>query len=83
MEACVAEIIEWIRKNMLKHTDEKTNVLVISTPFFTDRLHETHVRIGDAIVQASESAHNLDVIFDNSLEMSNHIKTVRRAPLYS
>ena len=79
MEKCVGEIREWMRKNMLKLNDEKTEVLVISTPYFTDRLHETHLRIGDANVQASESARNLGVIFDNTLDMSNHIKTVCRA----
>ena len=78
MEKCVGEIREWMRKNMLKLNDEKTEVLVISTPYFTDRLHETKLRIDDTGVQASESARNLGVIFDNNLDMSNHIKTVCR-----
>ena len=56
---------------MLKF-NEKTEVLVISTPYRTDRLHE----IGDIGVQVGESACNLCVIFDNNLDMSNHIKTV-------
>ena len=60
-------------------TDEKTEVLVTSTNCFTDRVHESQVRFGDAGSQASESARNLGVIFDNDLEMSNHIKTVCRA----
>ena len=79
MEKCVSEIREWMKKNMLKLNDEKTEVLVISTPYFTERLHETHLIIGDDSVQASESARNLGVIFDNTLDMSNHIKTVCRA----
>ena len=41
-----------------------------------DRLHETQLRIGDAGVQAIESARNLGVIFDNNVDMSNHMKTV-------
>ena len=32
-------------------------------------------RLSDAGVQASESAHNLGVIFDNNLDMCNHTKT--------
>ena len=40
-----------------------------SIPFF---------RIGGASVQTSESARNLGMIFDNSVEMSSHIKTVCR-----
>ena len=61
---------------MLKLNVDKMEVLFISTPFFTDMLHKTHIIIGDASVQASESA--LGVIFDNSLEMLNHINTVCR-----
>ena len=67
MEECVAEIREWMRKNMLKLNDDKTEVLVISLPPFIERLHETHIRIGYANVQASESARNHGVIFDNGL----------------
>ena len=78
MEKCVCENREWMRKNMLKLNDEKTEVLVISTTNFTDRLHEPQLRIGDASAQVSESAHNRGVIFDNNFYMSNHIKTVCR-----
>ena len=78
MEKCVGENREWMRKNMLKLNDERTEVLVISTPYFTDRLHAIQLRIGDAGVQASESTHNLGVIFDNNLDIFIHIKTLCR-----
>ena len=51
-----------------------TKVLVISTPFFTDMLHETRIRIGDVSVQANESACNFGVMFDGSFEMSSHMQ---------
>ena len=54
----------------------KTEVLVISTHYLVERLHETQLRIDDTGVEASESAHNLGVIVDNNLEMTNRIKTV-------
>ena len=57
-------------------SDDKTEVLAISTPLFTHRLHETCIKIGDVRVEASESACSRGVIFNNSLEMSNHIMTV-------
>ena len=77
MEECVAEIKKWMRKNMLKLND-KTEVLVLSTLFFSDRLHEIHIIIGNASVQAGESVRNLGVIFDSSPEMSNHTRRVCR-----
>ena len=76
MEECVGDIREWMMKNMLKLNDEKTEVLVISTPYFTDKLKETNLRVGDASVRANESARNLVVMFDNTLDMSDHIKTI-------
>ena len=33
-----------------KLNDGKTELLAISTPCFTERLHETHLRIGDGSV---------------------------------
>ena len=59
--------LEWMRKNRLKLNDEKTEVVIISTPYFTDRLHEAQLRIGDAGVQARESARKLGMIFDNTI----------------
>ena len=64
---------------MLKLSDEKTKSCVIFTPYVTDRLHETQIRIGDAGVQENDSARNIGVIFENNPDMSNHIKTVCRA----
>ena len=43
-----------------------------------NNLPNIYLRIGDTTIQASESARNLVVIFENSLTMSNHIKIVYR-----
>ena len=40
---------------MLKLNDEKTKVVVLYNPYFTDMLYETQLIIGDAVFQASES----------------------------
>ena len=66
----LAEITEWMWKNMLKLNEEKIEVLVIPNSYYTDRLHETELRIGGAGVQASESACNLGMLFDSHLDMS-------------
>ncbi len=78
MEERLGEIRVWMMKNMLKLNDVKTEVLVISTPYFTEKLKESHLRVGDASVRARESAHNIGVMFDNNLDMSDYIKTVGR-----
>ena len=59
MEECAVEIREWMMNNMLKRKDEKTEVLVISSPHFTEKLKEIHPRVGDASVRVNESARNL------------------------
>ncbi len=79
MEKCVCEIKEWMKQNMLKLNDDKTEVLVMSTPYFNSRFRGTQMKIGDADVQVNDSARNLGVIFDNNLDMSDHIRTVCRA----
>ena len=57
------QIRESMRTNVVKLNDKKTEILLISTPYVTDDLHETQLRIVDAGVQGSESARNLGVIF--------------------
>ena len=47
---------------MLKLNDEKTEVLVMSTPYFTNGLNGTQQRIGDTDGQPNESVCNNDVI---------------------
>ena len=51
MEESVGEIRVWMMKNMLKLNDEKTEVLVLSTLYFSDRLQETQLRTGDTSVE--------------------------------
>ena len=46
---------------------------MMSSSLPIDRIHETQLRIGDDGVQASTS---VGVVFDNNLDMSNHINTV-------
>ena len=82
VEKGISDINEWMRKNMRKLSDDKTEVLVISSPYFTDGLYGTHLRIVDVGVQTSEPVHNLDVIFGNNLDISNHIKSVCMASFY-
>ena len=69
VEECVDGIMAWMKKNMLKLTDEKTEDLAIITPNFTDRLQETHLEVGDASVRAGRSARNFGAIFHNTLTL--------------
>ena len=64
---------------MIKLEEGKTEVLFISTPYFTDMLKEYNLRVGDATVRAIESARNIGVMFDSNLDMSDNIKSVCRA----
>ena len=79
MESCITDVKFWMTKNKLKLNDDKTEVLVISSPrlSLTVPLPES-VTVGNTTVKCSNSAKNLGVILDSHLTMQKHVMTVIR-----
>ena len=78
MEQCVSEIRQWLSCNTLKLNDDKTEVLLISTPFFCNKFPAMNIKVGDTSVKASHYVRNLGVLVDQKIDMSDHIKSVCR-----
>ena len=64
---------------MLKLNDDKTEFLVVSSKSLGVEDAELTLNIGDCRVHSTDKARNLGVIFDNKLNMENHISQVCRA----
>ena len=65
-----------MKNNMLKLNDDKTDVLYIASPHFKKQLQSPVFAVDKTTVNASVSARNIGVIFDESLNMSEHISSV-------
>ena len=68
------------RKNMLKLNEEKTELLIILPRSAHGRTFP--IAVGDAIVQPSECARNLGVIFDHAMSLQQHVDSLCRSAFY-
>ena len=59
--------------NMLKLTDDKTEVLLIHSNNSLNHLSSVSVKVGNASVTSSKSVTNLGCIFDRRLNMNDFI----------
>ena len=81
MEACVRDIDLWMLCNRLKLNQDKTEVLIFSSPY-RPRPSLDNLTIVDEIVACSPMARNIGVVFDNSLSMVSHVNAVCKSAFF-
>ena len=80
LEACIAEIRQWMSTNFLKLNESKTEFLILSSPHDVTKLPESsEMSIGDVVVSNTNSARNIGAIFDCHLHMVDHVSALCRA----
>ena len=68
-------------RNKLKINDEKTEFLIISSPYMKFNI-DCSLKIGNTCVQPSDSCKNLGVIMHNNLSMERHVANVCKNKLF-
>ena len=76
IEKCVADIKSWMAANKLKLNDEKTELIMFTTPRMHSRIQDNHIQIANAKIQSAHSARNLGVFLDENMTMAEHIKKI-------
>ena len=76
MEDCVSDIKDWMCHNKLKLNDDKTDMLVITSPRLQSRVPISSMTIGEIEVPASPIARNLGTTFDCVMNMEKHINNI-------
>ena len=67
MERCVADIRNWMRHNMLKLNDDKTELIVFVSRYNQHLYSDVSMMVGNTTVK------NLSVIFDQLMSMRQHV----------
>ena len=80
IESCVAEVKEWMLRNMLKLNSDKMEFLL----FLPNNLKHTdipfpHVTIGSDSISTSSTAKNLGVLSDDNLSLEQYITGMVKA----
>ena len=82
MERCVISIRQWMKTNMLKLNDDKTEILIIRPKSAHQHLLPESVRIGNTNVTPNTHARNLRVTFDCNVSLERHVTNISRTPYY-
>ena len=72
LESCIQNVQIWMRTNLLKLNDEKTEFLIIGTPQQLAKVRTTSLKIGTDQIQCSESACSLGYFFDSTMKSCSH-----------
>ena len=75
---CISDIRTWMISNKLKINDDKTEFLFVRSPRLSANDNVT-ITVGSEDITPSKSAKNLGVMFDNHMDMGEHIAAVCRS----
>jgi hypothetical protein len=76
MEACINDIRQWMRQNKLKLNEDKSELLILTSPRLAHKVSINSIRIGDSVVHASSEAKNLGATFDHTLCHTQHVTSL-------
>ena len=80
---CVEDVRIWMTQSLLKLNEDKTEFLVISSPYYQELVRHTTLKVGDAVISSSEQCRNLGVIFDSKMNLKQHVSSVCRSAFSS
>ena len=81
LEHCIADI-RLMTQNLLQLNDNKTNILYLASPHCFKSLKTPALQMGASSITPNGSVTNLGVIFDQCINMHEHVTSVCRAAYY-
>ena len=81
IEACAGEIDNWMSANRLKLNSDKSELLIINSKYRPRPLVNS-ISFGGSVAQASPSARNLGVVFDNESSLDKHISAICKSAFF-
>ena len=82
LERCVQDIRSWMKDNLLKLNEDKTEVVLIGTQHKLAQVGHVTVSIGNSDISPNTSARNIGVVFDSKMTMEDHVSSIVRSANY-
>jgi hypothetical protein len=76
LSRCIDALKEWMKKNMLKRNDNKTEFFVATSSHLKRNMLPVTLRVGDKTICPSDTVRNLGVVFDTHMSMSSHVSSL-------
>lgn len=80
---CSVAIKSWMVRHFLKLNEDKTEVLVFTTPSVQRELALPPLKIGDSPITPSETVRDLGFTFDSTMKLDHHITNVCRSAYFA
>ncbi|KAJ8046806.1 hypothetical protein HOLleu_05600 [Holothuria leucospilota] len=71
-----------MKANHIKLNDDKTELLVITSPHFQGRVVNSKITVSSDTVRSSHSAHDLGIILDSTLSMEKQVSSICKSAYY-
>ena len=67
-EACISDICVWMRTNLLRLNDSKTEIILLGTRQQLGKVGQFEIKIGQDNISPAPTARNLEVFFDQEMK---------------
>ena len=79
LENCVSEVRSWMKRNMLKLNEDKTELIVFSPKHRPLSLSQLQLKVGPDTITSVSAVKNLGVIFDEALTMEKQVNSITKS----
>ena len=79
LNACILDVRSWMITNKLKINGDKTEFLVITSPYIKLPSLDFQLNVGSCTIGTFSSARNFGVLFDSHMNLESHIINVCRS----
>ena len=83
IERCISQIKDWMTANFLRLNSDKTEVLLIGSPFQLRKLSSVQISMEDSVVFSRDYVKNMGSYFDKSLSMDIFARAKCKAACYN
>ena len=73
LQSCISDIHTWMRTNLLKLNDNKTEIVLLGTRQQLGKVGQFEIKIGQDNISPAPTARNLGVFFDQEMKWTSHI----------
>jgi hypothetical protein len=82
VQCCVSDIKLWMNAKKLKLNDDKTEILLLSTPYYKNKLNISEFKVDSTVVTPASAARNIGVMFDETMSMKPQINSICKSATY-
>ena len=80
--SCVSGIKLWMSRHYLKLNEDKSEILVMTTPTLSHLVNIPSLNLAGTEVEAVDTVRDLGVTFDSNLQLQQHVKNITKSAFY-